>query len=281
MLKRSVLIALALACVLIVVFIMRSPEKAQFQSGSVVIRYTDLGMGTPVVFVHGLTGSGSMWRSFDAIEGFRLIKMDCRGHGDSDRPHDVDAYGLEMVEDVVRLLDHLEIEKAHLVGYSMGAEIVIKFGTLYPDRVRSLVAGGSGWSLESDANNYRLIAKSLKEGSGLGGVINSLGNGDQYEISSLEIAMYDAMLLLEDTDALAAVSAGMEQLINLSADALASLDFPVLGIAGEHDPERENIERMGSVVPDFTMHVISDADHETAVADPEFRDEIVEFLERG
>ncbi len=256
---------------------MTSRDKQQFQSGTVSIRYSDSGAGIPVIFIHGLTESESMWDDFEAIEGFRLIKIDCRGHGDSDKPHEADAYGLEMVEDIARLLDHLETEEAHLVGYSMGAEIAIKFGTLYPDRVLSLVAGGSGWSGESDARNYRLITKSLAEEGGLGGVIRSV----MPDISEVEIAKMDAILLLQDTDALAAVSSGMEQIINLPADVLQRFDFPVLGIAGELDPERGNIEKMGDVVPNFTMQAISGTDHMSAPEDPEFQMGILQFLKSG
>jgi pimeloyl-ACP methyl ester carboxylesterase len=257
--------------------IMTSPDKQQFQSGTVSIRYSDSGAGTPVVFIHGFLDSGSMWDDFEAIEGFRLIKIDCRGHGDSDKPHKADAYGLEMVEDIARLLDHLEIEEAHLVGYSMGAEIAIKFGTLYPDRLLSLVAGGSGWSGESDAHNYRVLEKSLAEEGGLGGVLRSV----MPDISDAEIAEMDAILSLQDTDALAAASSGMGQIINLPAEVLQRFDFPVLGIAGELDPERGNIEKMGDVVPNFTRQAISGTDHMSAPEDPEFKMGILQFLKSG
>jgi pimeloyl-ACP methyl ester carboxylesterase len=90
-----------------------------------------------------------------------------------------------------------------------------------------------------------------------------------------------AYLLLQDTDALAAVCSGMEQIINLPADLLQRFDFPVLGIAGEHDPERGNIEKMGDVVPNFTMQAISGTDHMSAPEDPEFQMGILQFLKSG
>lgn len=256
---------------------MTSPDEQQFQSGTVSIRYTDSGAGIPVVFIHAFIDSRSMWDDFEAIEGFRLVKIDCRGHGGSEKPHEADAYGLEMVEDVARLLDHLKVEEAHLIGYSMGAEIAIKFGALYPDRVLSLVAGGSGWSGESDALNYRSIAKSLGEEGGLGGMLRSVAP----DISDEEIAEMDAILAAQDTDALAAVASGMDEVINLPAEVLQRFAFPVLGIAGEDDPERENIEKMGDVVPDFTMQTISGTDHMNAPMDPAFKTGILQFLESG
>ena len=100
-----------------------------FDSRGVRIHYVDKGRGTPVVLIHGLTGSYARhWETPGAIEalekaGFRVIAIDCRGHGQSGKPRNPSEYGLEMVEDVVRLLDHLRIEQAHVVGYSMGGAI--------------------------------------------------------------------------------------------------------------------------------------------------------------
>ena len=74
---------------------------------------------------------------------FRVIALDCRGHGKSDKPHDATKYGNEMIEDVARLMDHLNIPKAHIVGYSMGGAITGKFITMHPDRVLTAVFGGS------------------------------------------------------------------------------------------------------------------------------------------
>lgn len=71
--------------------------------------------------------------------------MDVRGHGLSGKPHDTAQYGVEMVEDVRRLLDHLKIEKAHLVGYSMGGFIVYKFMALHPERLITAMPCGAAW----------------------------------------------------------------------------------------------------------------------------------------
>jgi pimeloyl-ACP methyl ester carboxylesterase len=75
---------------------------------------------------------------------FRVIAFDNRGHGKSEKPHEANAYGLAMVQDVENLLDHLGLERAYIVGYSMGSAIALKFLTMHPDRVRSAVIGGSG-----------------------------------------------------------------------------------------------------------------------------------------
>jgi len=74
------------------------------------------------------------------------VTIDCRAHGRSDKPTDPDAYGLAMVEDVRRLLDHLGVDRAGIAGYSMGSWITLKFASLYPERVWAVAVGGGGWA---------------------------------------------------------------------------------------------------------------------------------------
>ncbi len=118
----------------------------EFLSKGVKLRYLVEGQGPPVVLIHGLTLDAEMqWADPGIIKAlakdYRVIAMDCRGHGKSDKPHEPAAYGIEMVEDVSRLLDHLEIKKAHLVGYSLGGSIALKFLVSHPERCSSVVLG--------------------------------------------------------------------------------------------------------------------------------------------
>ena len=120
-----------------------------FDSHGVKIRYVTEGKGEPVVLIHGWMGDSSMWGAdlfgntkLKPAEGFQVIALDCRGHGKSDKPHDAAQYGPEMAADVVRLLDHLKIEKAHLIGYSSGTFIASKVVATHPERVLSVVYGG-------------------------------------------------------------------------------------------------------------------------------------------
>src|SRR5208282_1322320 len=77
-------------------------------------------------------------------KGHRVIAYDSRGHGKSGKPHDPKAYGVQMIEDPVRLLDHLKIKKAHVIGYSMGAMIAAKLLAAHPDRLLTVTLGGAG-----------------------------------------------------------------------------------------------------------------------------------------
>ena len=123
------------------------PEERFFDANGVRIRFTVQGQGEAIVLLHGFAASLDMMGALVAplSEGYRVIAMDVRGHGKSGKPHDAKQYGTEMVEDVVRLLDHLEIERAHVVGYSMGGAIALKLITTHPDRLLSAVVGAYGW----------------------------------------------------------------------------------------------------------------------------------------
>jgi pimeloyl-ACP methyl ester carboxylesterase len=112
--------------------------------GEVTLEVDDRGNGAPVLLLHGWPDRGRLWRhQVDALgsAGFRTVVPDLRGFGDSDRPEPVEAYGLpNLVADVLGLLDHLGVERAHVVGHDWGAALAWVFATLAPDRVESLVA---------------------------------------------------------------------------------------------------------------------------------------------
>ena len=104
-----------------------------FNSDGVRIHYVEQGSGEAVILLHGNTGSVKSWLQsgiFQSLaDDYRVIAFDARGHGNSDKPHDISTYGVEMSQDIIRLLDHLDIENAHIIASSMGARI---FGKLMP-----------------------------------------------------------------------------------------------------------------------------------------------------
>ncbi len=123
---------------------------ASFDSNGVSIHFEDRGDGEPVVLVHGF---GSRAEHNWGITGwyktlapnYRVVALDCRGHGASDKPHDVKAYGgTSMEDDVMRMMDHLGLERALLMGYSMGARISMGLLARHPERLRAVVLGGVG-----------------------------------------------------------------------------------------------------------------------------------------
>ena len=242
------------------------------------------GPRSAVVLVHGLLATAEMWQSViaglsESEAPFRVIALDARGHGGSAKPHQAGAYGAEMAADVVRLLDHLGVSAAHLVGYSMGAEIALYIATHHPDRVASLVMGGSGWSGSAEADVYESLGNALRSEGSMRSVMAARSpQGEDTPDFEATVASVHQMLTNQDVQAIAGVALGMRPLVDLPATALEAVDVPVLGISGETDPERPNLEKMVGVVPDFTMEVLAGRDHMSAVEDPGFVRLIVDFL---
>ncbi len=126
-----------------------------FDSNGVPIYYTVEGQGEPVILIHGIGANADLnWRR-PGVTGmlardFQVIAFDLRGHGRSGQPTDPGQYGVEMVEDAVRLMDHLHIDKAHVAGYSLGGFIALKLVTTHPERIRSAAICAAGWSDAGD-----------------------------------------------------------------------------------------------------------------------------------
>lgn len=259
-------------------------DEGTFDSSGVPIRYVDTGGdGAPVVLIHSFASSAEMWdfAGVTASDDFRFIALDNRGHGESGKPIDPDAYGIEMVDDVVRLMDELDVENAHIVGYSLGAEIALKLTAEHPELVRSLTVAGSGWSGQPEAEFYQFVGMSVSANASFADWIRDMDPEMTDEDFGFLVSLLEAHGIREegqDTAALAAVATGTGALIDLTEEEIAAIAVPVLGIAGEFDMERPNIEKMDGVAPDFTMVVIPGADHLDAPLDPLFAETVLTFI---
>jgi len=129
---------------ILILFFSHGVCAAFFQSDGVKIYYTDSqGNGAPIVLVHGYSMSSDMWHDSAIVETLskqhRVIALDCIGHGKSDKPMGPEKYGPKVGKEMINLIDHLEIKKAHLVGYSMGAYVVSRLLVTDPSKVQSAV----------------------------------------------------------------------------------------------------------------------------------------------
>jgi pimeloyl-ACP methyl ester carboxylesterase len=125
-------------------------EYPFFYAKGIKVAYSVQGEGEPVVLIHGLFSSSAFdWgvpgTTSLLAEKHHVLTIDLRGHGRSDKPTVAKAYGLELVEDVIRLMDRLAIKKAHVVGYCVGSIVAAKIMAKYPDRILSGTLGGMGW----------------------------------------------------------------------------------------------------------------------------------------
>lgn len=246
------------------------PREGTFDSDGVPIWYAELGAGDPVILIHGfLIQAERNWLDSGVANSlappFRVIALDLRGHGRSGKPHDPSAYGRKTLEDFVRLLDHLGVESAHLVGYSTGAQLALSIVTEFPWRVRRAVLGGGGM-LEAGGEEYEwyrsvpdvladlgpdeTISERLFPGAGFGEEVASVMNAN-------------------DPIAAGAFAAGMLELAHAEA-ALRANEVPVMLFVGENDGYRDQAEAAMRVGSNMQMIVQAGRDHSTAIRDPEF-----------
>ena len=288
MLRRTLLLVVAVATLFVPAARAQTPvEDKYFDSKGVKIRYVDVGRGEPAVLIHGFSSSlEANWsRTIEALaKDFRVVALDCRGHGKSDKPHDAASYGIQMIEDVARLMDHLNIPKAHIVGYSMGGAITGKFITTHPDRVISAVFGGSaprmGWPPQAERDSNEL-AESLEQGKGMRPLILRLAPPNEAKPSDEVIDQQSrASLGRNDPLALAAVQRGnKEQTVTLAE--VRALRMPLLAVIGSADPIKAGVDAFKKIKADLTVVVIEGATHSGvrgAPARPEFAAAVHDFL---
>ena len=260
-----------------------------FDSNGVKIRYVTEGQGEAVVLIHGWMSDSSMWGA-DAAgntklkppDGYQVIALDCRGHGKSDKPHDTARYGAEMAADVVRLLDHLKIEKAHLIGYSMGAFIAGKVAATHPMRVLSVIYGGQAPLLtgESGSSEIDAFAKAVDEGKGLGPYIIEVTPPGRPK-PTLEQANAIAKFLYDGKDVIAFAAAGRSfNGLEVKAEDLKMCTAPALFIYGSKESEnlKTRVAALRKRLGRGEEKVIEGGDHITTLAKPEFASAIIAFL---
>jgi pimeloyl-ACP methyl ester carboxylesterase len=248
-----------------------------FQSGPVRIAYLDSAAEGAVehgavVLVHGFASNhavnwvNTQWVKVLNRAGYRVIAVDNRGHGQSEKLYDPAAYhSALMARDVVNLLDELGLAKADIMGYSMGARITAHVALHHPERVRSAMLGGLGIH--------------LVEGVGL-----PLGIADAMEAPSVD-GLIDPMQRMfrafaeqtgSDLKALAACIRGSRQV--LSAEEVAQITVPVLISVGTNDPVAGDPHPLGALFPNAKVFDIEGRDHNLAVGDRSHKEAVLAFL---
>ena len=269
-------------------------EDASFDSHGVTIRYVTEGTGVPVVLIHGWMSDSSMWGADRAgntklqpAAGFQVIAMDCRGHGKSDKPHDASKYGPEMAHDVIHLLDHLHLEKAHLVGYSSGSFIAGKVAAMAPERVLSIVYGGQA-PLITEAkvgsnNEVEVFAKAVDEGKDLGSYLIAVTPAGKPKPTPEQAkAMAQFLFARKDVKAFALAGLSFPQL-EVSAEQMQRCQAPLLFIHGgnESDYVKNRVKAVRQLLGRGAHQVIEGTDHMTTLIHPQFGKTVIEFLRTG
>jgi len=263
-------------------------DEGLFDSGGVSIRYMDLGSGDPVLLIHGFGGRLETWEAYGVTRalneaGFRVIAYDVRGHGESGRPHDPEEYGAEDVEDARRLLDHLGIGQAHVVGYSRGGGILSRLVAQYPNRVRRAAFGGWGTGNPIDMlsrPDCLATAELLRSESFPVPLVQALQPpGAPLPSPEEQESFVRGLAEGNDLRALAAAFEAGCDVAPMTPSALEGTSVPMVAIVGEDDGFVQSVEAMVNAMDgSIGMHVIEGANHFSAPYDPEFSARVVAFL---
>ncbi len=259
-----------------------SSETSYFESDGVRIGYLVRGSGPPVVLVHGFMVSTALnWVGPGTLDSlatrYTVVALDLRGHGVSEKPHDPSAYGMAFVDDVVRLLDHLNIQRAHVVGYSMGSVVTLKLLSMYPERVISAVLGGFGWrppGLDPPEGVVQLHAQLERAVRGEATLADLLAASESIDFPP----PVRSALNSNDLVALTAVQAGDPALHNVSETALRANATPVMVVVGELDWARPDAEQMVEVLSESQIQVIPGGTHVSTITHPQFLEIVMRFL---
>jgi pimeloyl-ACP methyl ester carboxylesterase len=244
----------------------------RFQHGPVELAFLDEGQGEPIVLLHGFASNKEVnwvhpgWVSTLTGAGRRAIALDNRGHGQSTKLYDPADYhtGL-MAEDVRALLDHLAIERADVMGYSMGARITAFLALAHPERMRSAILGGLGSKLVEGVGLPESIADAL-EARSIDEVRDPIGR------------MFRAFAekTQSDLEALATCIRGSRQV--LTREEVGRLRVPVLVAVGTKDEVAGSAHELAALIPGARAVDIPNRDHMLTVGDKVFKAAVLDFL---
>jgi len=243
-----------------------------FHHGAVEIAYLEEGEGEPILLVHGFASTKNVnwvyptWVSELKRSGRRVIAFDNRGHGESSKLYDAGDYEIAaMASDIAALMDHLNIERADMMGYSLGSRMTAVLARKQPQRIRSAIFGGIGIGLIEGGGPGENVAKAL-EADTLEDVTDPVGRTFR--------AFADQTR--SDRRALAACMRGSRRL--MTREEAGEIAVPVLIAVGTTDEIAGSAEALGRIIPNSQVLNIPNRDHMRAVGDKIYKAGVREFL---
>ncbi len=243
-------------------------------SNGVLIAYETAGNGPPIVLVHGFASSrDGNWKAmgwFDHLvnDGRRIVALDCRGHGESGKPHDSAAYdGPRMSEDVIAVMDTAGVEEADLMGYSMGGGIALDLLARHPGRFRSVIIGGAGLGGPSAGTSRRDAIAAALRARDPSTIADPTARG---------FRLFAEQRGTNDLEALAAVmmsnrSFGDREAVRQSA-------LPMLVVVGDKDDALAGAKALAAAVAGSELILLPGEDHLTAVGAAGYKTAVSAFL---
>lgn len=244
----------------------------KFHHDGIDIAYLDEGEGESILLIHGFASNRSInweypgWVDLLKKDGRRVIALDNRGHGESTKFHDPDAYGAHiMATDALRLLDHLNLDTVDVMGYSMGARISAFLTLNNPGRVRRVIFGGLGYGMIEGVGDPEPIASAL-EAESLKDVNDRSGRA------------FRAFAEQTKSDRLALAACMRSSRQKISEEDISNITQPVLVAVGTKDEIAGSPERLAGLMQNARVLEIIGRDHMVAVGDKIYKKGVLAFL---
>ena len=268
-------------------------EVGVFQSGTIKVRYATAGEGEPIVLLHGWMGDVTSWGRSPSGDpqlsprpGYRIVALDLRGHGQSGKPHNPREYGPEMARDVIRLLDHLKIKRAHIVGYSMGSFVAGSVAAYAPERCQSVTYGGGAPVLDLRAikgfSDAEAFANAVNSPEGIAAYIIAKSPSDRPKPTLAEANQIAQQLYAnQDLKALAACGRAFPDL-EVKAATLKKKAIPTHFVYGAEESPfvLDRIREAESALPFAQSTPIPATNHITALTHPMFGNSVIAFIKK-
>lgn len=244
----------------------------KFNSAGVEIAYSDEGQGAPILLIHGFASNSRVnwqatgWTKTLNEAGYRVICIDNRGHGESEKLYDSAHYSASiMAEDAARLLDHLNVRQAAVMGYSMGARISAFLTMQHPDKVTHAIYAGLAERMVlgvpgSDAIAEGLLAAHSRNVTDPGArAFRIFADNTKSDLKALAACIRSSRVKIKE-------------------EALAKIACPVLIVAGELDDVAGAVQPLVDLIPGSRGVALPGRNHMNAVGDKGYKQAVLDFL---
>lgn len=244
-------------------------EDRYLDASGVKIRYIDTGgKGEAIVLLHGGTSRLESWITPGVVDqlakDFRVIAFDARGHGKSDAPREPAAYGRQQALDVVRILDALNIRRAHIVGFSLGGSTVAQLLTLHPERFLTAVQVAAAGRSPEEANDPRIeteAAEIARDCISRSRLIRQAPAGMKPTEEEIQkrIAACRADPTFDQLATAASLRGYRDQAV--TAEQMAAVKVPTLGIVGTLDHTLKAMQQLKTLRPAMKLVLLEGISH--------------------
>jgi len=254
---------------------MEKDQVTYFHKDGWRLAYRDMGTGEPILLIHGFASSSWVnwiatgWVAHLNGAGFRVIALDNRGHGFSDKSYKQQDYTPEnMADDAADLLEYLGVERAHVMGYSMGARIAAFMGLRYLSKMQSVIFGGLGIGMVRGTGHWEPVKAALLA-------------EDVADIEDERGRMFRLFAERTGSDRQALAACVISSKKELNEAQLRSLTLPALVAVGENDDLAGPAQPLATLLPKGEALTIPKRDHMLSVGDKIYKQGVLEFLRRN